>query len=92
MCIRSALMATALMLLTACASDKVNTNSADYGAGYSDGCSSGSIADSYPRGRKVRDEHAFRNNADYKAGWRTGYNACVVKTNQDPFGRERDRF
>ncbi len=81
---------SAFVFLSACAGERANTDSADYGAGYADGCASGSSADSYPRGRVTRDEHAFRNSADYKAGWRTGYNSCLVRTG-DPFGRERDR-
>jgi hypothetical protein len=85
--------AVPFLLLCACASDHVDTDSADYNAGYSDGCASGSSAGSYPRSRPIRDESAFRRNPDYKAGWRTGYNACVVKTGGagDPFDHPRDR-
>lgn len=86
------LWAMALMLLGACAGNDVDTQSAEYSAGYSDGCATGSAADSYPRGRVVRNEQAFRHNADYKSGWRAGYNACVVKSGQDPFAGMRDRF
>jgi hypothetical protein len=89
--IRSLLAAMALTPLAACAGE-ANTHSPDYGAGYSDGCASGSSADSYPRGRKIRDEQAFRDNADYKAGWRSGYNACVVKGRDNLLGRDRERF
>jgi hypothetical protein len=92
MTLRAFLIPAALVMLSACAAETADTNSADYGVGYSDGCASGSSADSHPRGRVTRDEQAFRSNADYKAGWRTGYNACLVRTGRDPFerGRERD--
>jgi hypothetical protein len=80
-----------LFVSSGCASN-ANSDSPDYQAGYSDGCASGSAADSYSRHRVIRDEHAFRHNPDYKAGWRSGYNACVVKSGGgDPFGRERER-
>ena len=92
MSLRILLASTALLLLGACAGERVNTDSADYSAGYSDGCTSGSSADSYPRARVTRDEQAFRSNADYKAGWRTGYNACRVRSGHDLLGPERDRF
>lgn len=88
--LRTILLLASLMALIGCASQSANTDSADYQAGYSDGCASGSAADGYPRGRKIRDEQAFANNPDYKSGWRAGYNACVVKTGRDPF--ERGRF
>ena len=79
-----------LFALSGCAGG-ANQDSADYQAGYSDGCASGSAADSYRR-HVTRDEHAFRHNSDYKAGWRSGYNACVVKSGGgNPFGIERDR-
>ena len=81
----------ALVALAACASANVSTDSADYHAGYSDGCATGASAGGYPRNATVRDETAFRHNPDYKAGWRTGYNACVVKTGRDPYGIERER-
>ena len=77
---RHGLMLLAMLLaLGGCAGDSnVNRDSPDYAAGYSDGCATGQARDTYPRGRVTRDEEAFRHNADYKAGWRTGYNACAV--------------
>jgi hypothetical protein len=90
--IPSSLALSVFVALSACASNSANTGSAEYNAGYSDGCATGSSAGGYPKSPTIRDEYAFRHNADYKAGWRTGYNACVVKTGRDPFGeRERDR-
>ena len=77
-----------MAMLAACASESVNTSSADYSAGYSDGCSSGSMADSYSRKRVVRDASAYKNSADYKSGWHTGYNACVVRSGRDTLGRD----
>ena len=74
-----ALLVTALTSLAACAGTHANTDSPDYGAGYSDGCSTGQSRGSYPPQPVVRDNHAFENSADYKAGWRAGYNACLVR-------------
>jgi hypothetical protein len=83
----SALLALALMALSACAGDKARTDSPGYAAGYSDGCSTGQSRGTYPPQHAVRDDHAFNHNPDYKAGWRAGYNACLVRRGggNDPF-------
>jgi hypothetical protein len=72
-------LALAAFILASCAGAGANTDSPDYAAGYGDGCATGQARGGYPPPRPVRDEHAFNHSADYKAGWRSGYNVCLVR-------------
>ena len=82
---RAQLALAALMLfLASCAGQGANTASPEYSAGYSDGCATGQARGTYPPQPPVRDSDAFNHNADYKSGWRTGYNGCLVR--RDPVG------
>ena len=61
------------------AADRAMRNSPDFKAGYSDGCASAGTQGANPRDTAPeRDEEAFRTNQAYRAGWRTGFNACRV--------------
>ena len=82
-----AFFAFAALGLAACASDEDRSDSPDYSAGYADGCTTGSSRGAHPPYPVTRDNNAFAHNADYKAGWRTGYNACLVRSGNDPLGR-----
>ena len=82
---RAQLALTALMfVLASCAGPSANTASAEYSAGYGDGCATGQARGTYPSQPPVRDAEAFTHNADYKSGWRAGYNACVVRHDPGP--------
>lgn len=61
---------------SACAGTSANRNSVEYRAGYADGCSTGSArASSLPQ-EPQRNEELYPANADYRAGWASGYNVC----------------
>jgi hypothetical protein len=72
------------IVLSSCAGAHADTDSPDYAAGYGDGCATGQARGGYPPPPPVRDDQAFNHSADYKAGWRSGYNACLVR--RDPQG------
>jgi hypothetical protein len=64
--------------LAACASSgsPANRESAEYQAGYNDGCATGSARASRIEQPARRDQRLFDSNADYRAGWSSGYNVC----------------
>jgi hypothetical protein len=68
------------LALAACAGGK--PGSADFKAGYSDGCASANQeGGANPRARNViRDEAAWRGNKDYRSGWGRGFGACRAMT------------
>ena len=64
--------------LVACVSGGTSANreSAEYQAGYNDGCATGSARASRLEQAPQRDQALYDANADYRAGWSNGYNVC----------------
>jgi hypothetical protein len=64
--------------LVACASGDTSANreSAEYQAGYNDGCTTGSARASRLEQAPQRDQALYDINADYRAGWASGYKVC----------------
>jgi hypothetical protein len=77
-------LAVASAGLGSCAGASSDKNAPDYQAGYSDGCATGQARGGYPPPPPIRDADAFNHNADYRSGWRSGYNSCLVR--RDPAG------
>lgn len=69
-----ALLAT--LALSGCATSNANRQSAEYQAGYGDGCSTGSARASRIQQEPQRNQELYEANADYRAGWASGYNVC----------------
>jgi hypothetical protein len=68
---------TALALVArASGGTTANRDSAEYQAGYNDGCATGSARASRLEQPPRRDQALFDTNADYRAGWANGYNVC----------------
>lgn len=64
---------TLALALAACAGSR---NSPAYKAGYFDGCqTAGAKGGSFRKGA-VRNDNLFATNADYRAGWNTGFSVC----------------
>jgi hypothetical protein len=68
------------LLLSACGSRK--PDSADFKAGYSDGCASANTEGGANKRENslIRDEAAYGGNKDYRAGWGRGFGACRATT------------
>jgi hypothetical protein len=64
------------LALSACAGGNANRDSAEYQQGYSDGCATGGARASRTPQDPQRDDNLYANNADYRAGWSSGYNVC----------------
>jgi hypothetical protein len=64
------------LALAACTTTTANRDSAEYQAGYADGCATGGARASRIAQEPQRDENLYANNADYRAGWASGYNVC----------------
>jgi hypothetical protein len=65
------------LALVACASGPpANRDSAEYQAGYNDGCATGSARASRLEQPPRRDRAFYDTNADYRAGWGSGYSVC----------------
>jgi hypothetical protein len=78
-----ALVLPLFLLLSACGSRQ--PDSADFKAGYSDGCASANTeggANKRDEGGVIRDEGAYRGNKDYRAGWGRGFGVCRAMTRQ----------
>ena len=73
---RLVLVPVALAALAACASPNIADDGAYYPAGYSDGCRTAEALQSSFGVEKHRDEHLFKTEPSYQAGWRAGYNQC----------------
>jgi hypothetical protein len=67
-----------LLPAAACANSGqgANRDSAEYQAGYSDGCATGGARASRVDQPARRDQALFDTSADYRAGWSSGYNVC----------------
>jgi hypothetical protein len=68
------------LALSACAGGRAG--SADFKAGYSDGCASANREGGANKREDstVRDEAAYRGNKDYRSGWGRGFGACRAMT------------
>lgn len=70
-----------LPLLAGCAlfesrATKALRATADYKAGYGDGCASARPSANPRAGTHLRDEDAWRGNRGYRMGWGEGFSAC----------------
>jgi hypothetical protein len=74
--VRPAAVITIALLLASCAGTNANRDSAEYQAGYADGCATGGARASRIQQDPVRNDPLYANNADYRAGWSSGYNVC----------------
>lgn len=83
----AAVTATAL---AACATSSKYEQDPMYEAGFGDGCSTGtSRAQGSPPSNPVRDQNDWDNSDAYRAGWKSGYNACSssgMDSGRDPSG------
>jgi hypothetical protein len=77
----------ALLPLVACVGTGTSANreSAEYQAGYSDGCATGSSRASRLPQEPQRNADLYEANADYRAGWASGYNVCGAGSNPGRF-------
>ncbi|RFB05898.1 hypothetical protein [Parvularcula marina] len=67
---------SAALGVAACASPQVGDDGAYYPAGYSDGCRTAEAIQSSFGVKRHRDEHLFKTEPSYQAGWRAGYTQC----------------
>ena len=63
-------------LLAACAGTDANTDSAEYQAGYGDGCATGGTRSAHLEQEPQRNSQLYERSADYRAGWSRGYHVC----------------
>jgi hypothetical protein len=82
--------ALAALSLGGCESSKY-ANDPLYDAGFSDGCTTGSMrSPGAPPSKPVRDEAMWSQSDAYKAGWRGGYGSCSPGAKGDIPGSDRD--
>lgn len=68
-----------------CTTSGANRDSPEYQAGYSDGCTSGGARGSQTGEAPVRQEDAWQQSGDYRAGWSAGYHVCGASANPARF-------
>ena len=76
-----------LVALSACVSRhraEGHGNSPAYAAGYTDGCATASARANGEVGGETRDAGLYKNNVDYRSGWRAGYGGCVSTMPPNP--------
>jgi hypothetical protein len=69
------------IVLGACAGSDANRDSAEYQAGYGDGCATGGQRGAHIQGEPQRDQALYEKSSDYRAGWASGYNVCGAGAN-----------
>ena len=80
--LRLAVVALAVLSLAGCgiffpsARERAAKNSPDFKDGYTDGCASATVQDTTYRKEAVRDEEAYKNSKNYRAGWSSGFYNC----------------
>ena len=79
--VRIVLIALAASLVSACiffpsAKDRAIKNSPSFKEGYGDGCAAASTQSSNYREGPYRDKALYASDANYRAGWGNGYQAC----------------
>jgi hypothetical protein len=74
---KNAALAALSLLLLGCASEPADPVA--YQAGYSDGCESAASAPGVP---PRRNEMYYKENSDYRAGWRTAHASCSANSGQ----------
>jgi len=75
----------AALLLAACAGAGADRDSAEYQAGYHDGCTTGGARASHLMQEPQRDNDLYQKSGDYRAGWASGYNVCGGRDNPGRF-------
>jgi len=64
------------LALAACANSAANRDSAEYQAGYGDGCATGGARTAHLQQEPQRNDELYEKSADYRAGWANGYTIC----------------
>jgi len=83
---RTLVLVVAALSLAGCgilfptARDRAAKNTPGFKSGFSDGCASATIQDTNYRKDTVRDEELYKSDANYRAGWSSGFYNC--RTNQ----------
>jgi len=89
--LRLAVVALAVLSLAGCgiffpsARERAAKNSPDFKDGYTDGCASATVQDTTYRKEAVRDEEAYKNSKNYRAGWSSGFYNCRTNTTHQPY-------
>jgi hypothetical protein len=73
------------LVLAGCAGGSANQDSAEYQAGYGDGCATGGARAARLPQNPQRDNELYAKSADYRAGWASGYHVCGPSDNPGHF-------
>lgn len=65
-----------LVAVAGCASPVTGDDGAYYPAGYTDGCRTAEAVQSSFGVKRYRNDHLFKTEPSYQAGWRAGYTQC----------------
>jgi len=65
-------------------SQRAARDSDGFHAGYADGCASANSQGTSYRNEQIRDESAYQNDKNYRAGWASGMYNCRTATTHDP--------
>ena len=66
------------------ASQRAGKNTDGFHAGYNDGCASANSQNTSYRNEEIRDQSAYANDKNYRAGWASGMYNCRTATPHDP--------
>ena len=66
------------------ASQRAGKNTDGFHAGYNDGCASANSQDTSHRNEEVRDQAAYADDKNYRAGWASGMYNCRTAMTHDP--------
>ncbi|MAU62230.1 hypothetical protein [Parvibaculum sp.] len=81
-----ALLALALVLAGCGLGRSEYADDPDYKAGHSDGCWTATSQVPGDPESITRNEEAWKSSEAYRAGWKAGYNACVIRDRSGSMG------